>query len=61
MDNDLPRPSRPQPRTPAAIEAELRRQVRAGLAEARAAADGALTDEALARSAQEGTRVPIAY
>jgi hypothetical protein len=49
MDNDAPRSNRPQPRTPAAVEAELRRQVRAGLAEARAAADGELTDEALAQ------------
>jgi hypothetical protein len=43
-----PRSTRPPPRTPAAVEAELRRRVRTELDEARAAADGELTDVALA-------------
>jgi hypothetical protein len=42
------RPTRPAPRTAAAIEAELRRRVRTDLAEARAANDGELSDAALA-------------
>jgi len=42
------RSTRPAPRTPAAIEAELRRRLRAEIAEAREAADGELTDTALA-------------
>ena len=42
------RPTRPAPRTAAAIEAELRRRVRTELTEARAASEGELTDAALA-------------
>src|SRR6185503_2741048 len=46
---DEPRPSnRPTPRTPAAIEAELRRRVRMELTQARADADGQLDDASLA-------------
>src|SRR5919201_6187654 len=44
-----PRSNRPTPRTPAAIEAELRRRLRAELSDARAAAeDGTLDDAMLA-------------
>src|SRR5919201_853478 len=44
-----PRSNRPTPRTPAAIEAELRRRLRAELSDARASAeDGALDDATLA-------------
>ena len=45
---DSPRSNRPTPRTPAAIEAELRRRVRTELTQARAEAEGELTDAALA-------------
>ncbi|HLZ26001.1 MAG TPA: hypothetical protein VKV73_01615 [Chloroflexota bacterium] len=46
--SEAPRSNRPTPRTTAAIEAELRRQIRADLAQARADSDGALDDESLA-------------
>ncbi len=46
--SDSTGPTRPAPRTPAAIEAELRRRVGTHLAEARLAAGGDLTDEVLA-------------
>jgi hypothetical protein len=46
--SEAPRSNRPTPRTTAAIEAELRRQIRADLAQARADADGELDDESLA-------------
>jgi hypothetical protein len=42
------RPTRPAPRTPAAVEAELRRRVRAELEETRGAGGGELSDVALA-------------
>ncbi|MBV9174683.1 MAG: hypothetical protein JOZ81_31865, partial [Chloroflexi bacterium] len=42
------RSNRPAPRTPAAVEAELRRRIRVELAEARERADGELDDAALA-------------
>jgi translation initiation factor IF-2 len=42
------RSNRPTPRTPAAVEAELRRRIRAELAEARKRSDGELADAALA-------------
>jgi hypothetical protein len=42
------RSTRPTPRTPAALEAELRRRLRTELVEAREAAVGELSDEALA-------------
>jgi len=42
------RSNRPTPRTPAAVEAELRRRVRAELSQAREQADGELDDESLA-------------
>src|SRR5262245_21926718 len=42
------RSNRPTPRTPAAIEAELRRRVRMELTQARADADGQLDDASLA-------------
>jgi hypothetical protein len=45
---EAPRSNRPAPRTPAAIEAELRRRVRAELTQARSEADGNLDDQALA-------------
>jgi hypothetical protein len=46
---EAPRSNRPTPRTPAAVEAELRRRIRAELAQAREAADdGALDDARLA-------------
>src|SRR5919197_4505602 len=45
---EQPRSNRPTPRTPAAIEAELRRRIRADLTQARADADGELDDAALA-------------
>jgi hypothetical protein len=46
--SETPRSNRPTPRTAAAIEAELRRQIRADMAQARADADGELDDESLA-------------
>src|SRR5574340_755299 len=45
---DSPRPNRPPARTPAALEAELRRRIRDQLAEARDLGEGELSDEALA-------------
>src|SRR5579872_2236388 len=45
---EAPRSNRPTPRTPAAAEAELRRRIRIELEQARAEADGALDDAALA-------------
>jgi hypothetical protein len=45
---EQPRSNRPTPRTPAAIEAELRRRIRTDLTQARADADGELDDAALA-------------
>jgi len=45
---EAPRSNRPTPRTAAAIEAELRRRIRAELAEARSQTDGELDDQALA-------------
>ena len=42
------RSNRPTPRTPAAIEAELRRRIRAELAEARGQTEGELDDQTLA-------------
>src|ERR671934_2894852 len=41
MRDDRPRSTRPTPRTPAAIEAELRRRLRSELSEARNAAEDA--------------------
>src|SRR5579859_5962137 len=46
--SEAPRSNRPTPRTTAAIEAELRRQIRADLTQARADADGEVDDESLA-------------
>jgi hypothetical protein len=46
--SEAPRSNRPTPRTTAAIEAELRRQIRADMAQARADAEGELDDESLA-------------
>src|ERR1700681_4345238 len=46
--SEAPRSNRPTPRTTAAIEAELRRQIRADMVQARADADGELDDESLA-------------
>jgi hypothetical protein len=45
---DEPRSNRPTPRTAAAVEAELRRRIRAELTQARSDADGELDDAALA-------------
>src|SRR6188474_2250696 len=45
---DEPRSNRPTPRTPAGIEAELRRRIRAELTQARSDADGELDDATLA-------------
>jgi hypothetical protein len=45
---EAPRSNRPTPRTAAAIEAELRRRIRAELTQARSEADGQLDDQALA-------------
>src|SRR3569833_443000 len=45
---DSPRPSRPTPRTPAALEAELRRQLKSDLADAAEANDGELSEDTLA-------------
>jgi hypothetical protein len=45
---EAPRSNRPTPRTPAAMEAELRRRIRAELEEARNSADGQLDDASLA-------------
>ena len=45
---EAPRSNRPQPRTGAAIEAELRRRVRTELLEAREQAEGELDDASLA-------------
>ncbi|MDQ6672519.1 MAG: hypothetical protein M3069_17550 [Chloroflexota bacterium] len=46
--SEAPQSNRPTPRTTAAVEAELRRQIRADLTQARADADGELNDESLA-------------
>src|ERR1700687_5353149 len=46
--SEAPLSNRPTPRTTAAVEAELRRQIRADMAQARADADGELDDESLA-------------
>jgi len=46
--DDAPRSNRPTPRTPAAVEAELRRRLRTELAHAREEAGGELDDAALA-------------
>src|SRR5438128_11884933 len=45
---DAPRSNRPIPRTAAAVEAELRRRIRAELNQARSEADGELDDATLA-------------
>jgi hypothetical protein len=45
---EAPRSNRPTPRTAAAVEAELRRRIRAELTQARSDADGRLDDAALA-------------
>jgi hypothetical protein len=45
---DTPRSNRPTPRTAAAVEAELRRRLRAEITQARADADGELDDASLA-------------
>lgn len=45
---DAPRSNRPTPRTAAAVEAELRRRIRAELAQARGDAEGELNDATLA-------------
>src|ERR1041385_6015956 len=45
---DGPRSNRPAPRTQAAVEAELRRRIRAELEQARSDADGQLEDATLA-------------
>jgi hypothetical protein len=45
---EAPRSNRPTPRTAAAIEAELKRRIRAELSQARQDADGELDDAALA-------------
>ena len=45
---EAPQSNRPTPRTTAAVEAELRRQIRADLAQAREDADGELDDASLA-------------
>ncbi len=46
--SEAPRSNRPAPRTPAAVEAELRRRIRTELTQARSEADGQLDDAALA-------------
>lgn len=46
--DEAQRSNRPTPRTPAAVEAELRRRIRSELAQAREDADGELDDAALA-------------
>src|ERR1700730_3519966 len=46
--SEAPQSNRPTPRTTAAVEAELRRQIRADLAQAREDADGELDDASLA-------------
>ncbi|MGI9147153.1 MAG: hypothetical protein ACR2IK_11465 [Chloroflexota bacterium] len=46
--SEAPLSNRPAPRTTAAVEAELRRQIRADMTQARADADGELNDESLA-------------
>ena len=46
--SEAPRSNRPTPRTTAAVEAELRRRIRAELTQARSDADGELDDAALA-------------
>src|SRR5216684_4494800 len=46
--SEAPLSNRPTPRTTAAVEAELRRQIRADLAQARTDADGELDDASLA-------------
>src|SRR5437899_6320212 len=46
--SEAPRSNRPTPRTRAAVDAELRRRIRAELTQARSDADGELEDAALA-------------
>src|SRR5438552_8533889 len=46
--SEAPRSNRPTPRTTAAVEAELRRRIRAELTQARSDAEGELDDAALA-------------
>src|SRR6202023_1308979 len=46
--SEAPQSNRPTPRTTAAVEAELRRRIRAELTQARSDADGELDDAALA-------------
>jgi hypothetical protein len=46
--SEAPQSNRPTPRTTAAVEAELRRQIRTDLAQAREDADGELDDASLA-------------
>src|ERR1700736_1904836 len=46
--SEAPRSNRPTPRTTAAVEAELRRQIRADMAQAREDTDGELDDASLA-------------
>src|SRR5579859_3717884 len=46
--SEAPQSNRPTPRTTAAVAAELRRQIRADMAQARQDADGELDDESLA-------------
>jgi len=46
--SEAPQSNRPTPRTTAAVEAELRRQIRADMAQAREDADGELDDASLA-------------
>src|ERR1700737_3677871 len=46
--SEAPRSNRPTPRTTAAVEAELRRRIRAELTQARSDAEGELDDATLA-------------
>jgi hypothetical protein len=59
--SEAPRSNRPTPRTTAAVEAELRRQIRADLAQARADAEGELDDDSLASIIARAIGIALAW
>jgi hypothetical protein len=59
--DEAPRSNRPTPRTPAAIEAELRRRVRLALSQARNAGEGELDDASLAEIIAQAIAVALSW
>jgi hypothetical protein len=59
--DEAPRSNRPTPRTPAAIEAELRRRVRLALTQARTAGEGELDDASLAEIIAQAIAVALSW